>query len=59
MYKVIFIFLQVCATEQPPWAIIEYGEMGDLSQYLQFLVNRNGSIRPAENHPIRYPKSVI
>ncbi|XP_060534695.1 discoidin domain-containing receptor tyrosine kinase B-like [Cylas formicarius] len=44
--------LGVCTTEQPPWTVIEYGEMGDLCQYLQFLVNRNGSIRPAEGHPI-------
>ncbi|XP_030749346.1 discoidin domain-containing receptor 2-like [Sitophilus oryzae] len=44
--------LGVCTGEQPPWTIIEYGEMGDLAQYLQFLVNRNGSIRPSENSPI-------
>ncbi|XP_050301112.1 discoidin domain-containing receptor 2-like isoform X2 [Anthonomus grandis grandis] len=44
--------LGVCAAEQPPWTIIEYGEMGDLAQYLQFLVNRNGSIRPSEDQPI-------
>ncbi|KAF7273310.1 hypothetical protein GWI33_013976 [Rhynchophorus ferrugineus] len=44
--------LGVCTAEQPPLTIIEYGEMGDLAQYLQFLVNRNGSIRPSENQPI-------
>lgn len=45
--------LGVCTAEQPPWTVIEYGEMGDLAQYLQFLVNRNGSIRPSEDQPIR------
>ncbi|CAG9771117.1 unnamed protein product [Ceutorhynchus assimilis] len=44
--------LGVCTSEQPPWTIIEYGEMGDLAQYLQFLVNRNGSIRSSEDQPI-------
>ncbi|KAH1002204.1 hypothetical protein HUJ04_008315 [Dendroctonus ponderosae] len=44
--------LGVCTAEQPPWTVIEYGEMGDLAQYLQFLVNRNGSIRPAEDQPM-------
>ncbi|KAL1517293.1 hypothetical protein ABEB36_001075 [Hypothenemus hampei] len=44
--------LGVCVAEQPHWTIIEYGEMGDLAQYLQFLVNRNGSIRPSEDQPI-------
>ncbi|XP_066156834.1 discoidin domain-containing receptor 2-like isoform X1 [Euwallacea fornicatus] len=44
--------LGACPSEQPPWTVIEYGEMGDLCQYLQFLVNRNGSIRPSEDQPI-------
>ncbi|XP_019870769.2 discoidin domain-containing receptor 2 [Aethina tumida] len=35
----------VCTAEQPPWTVIEYGEMGDLNQYLQFLVSRNGTSR--------------
>lgn len=44
--------LGVCTAEQPPWTIIEYGEMGDLCQYLQFLVNRNGTVKG--DQPIRY-----
>lgn len=43
--------LGVCTAEQPPWTIIEYGEMGDLCQYLQFLVNRNGTVKG--DQPIR------
>lgn len=34
--------LGVCTAEQPLWTVIEYGEMGDLFQYLQFMVERNG-----------------
>lgn len=45
--------LGVCTAEQPPWTIIEYGEIGDLAQYLQFLVNRNGTVRSANDQPMR------
>lgn len=41
--------LGICTSEQPPWTVIEYGDMGDLSQYLQFLANRNGNLRSSEN----------
>lgn len=45
--------LGVCTAEQPPWTVIEYGEMGDLAQYLQFLVNRNGTVHPKAEQPLR------
>lgn len=45
--------LGVCTAEQPPWTIIEYGEIGDLAQYLQFLVNRNGTVRSTNDQPMR------
>ncbi|XP_008200082.1 discoidin domain-containing receptor 2 isoform X1 [Tribolium castaneum] len=44
--------LGVCTAEQPPWTVIEYGEMGDLAQYLQFLVNRNGTVRSSADQPV-------
>ncbi|KAJ8948705.1 hypothetical protein NQ318_017873, partial [Aromia moschata] len=44
--------LGVCTAEQPPWTVVEYGEMGDLAQYLQFLVNRNGAVHPQDDQPI-------
>ncbi|XP_017777041.1 PREDICTED: discoidin domain-containing receptor 2-like [Nicrophorus vespilloides] len=44
--------LGVCTAEYPPWTIIEYGEMGDLAQYLQFLANRNGTVRSSQDSPI-------
>ncbi|XP_044269644.1 discoidin domain-containing receptor 2-like [Tribolium madens] len=44
--------LGVCTAEQPPWTVIEYGEMGDLAQYLQFLVNRNGTVRSSTDQPV-------
>lgn len=45
--------LGVCTAEQPPWTVIEYGEMGDLAQYLQFLLNRNGAVRSSTDQPVR------
>ncbi|CAH1968899.1 unnamed protein product [Acanthoscelides obtectus] len=36
--------LGICTAEQPPWTVLEYGDVGDLAQYLQFLVNRNGAV---------------
>lgn len=45
--------LGVCTAEQPPWTIIEYGDMGDLSQYLQFLAKRNGNVRSSNELPLR------
>lgn len=45
--------LGVCTAEQPPWTIIEYGEMGDLSQYLQFLANKSGTRLSAGSFPLR------
>ncbi|KAK9754778.1 Protein tyrosine and serine/threonine kinase [Popillia japonica] len=44
--------LGVCTAEQPPWTIIEYGDMGDLSQYLQFLAKRNGNVRSSKELPL-------
>ncbi|XP_071055936.1 discoidin domain-containing receptor 2-like isoform X2 [Onthophagus taurus] len=44
--------LGVCTAEQPPWTIIEYGDMGDLSQYLQFLANRNSAGRSSTELPL-------
>ncbi|KAJ8985109.1 hypothetical protein NQ317_012759 [Molorchus minor] len=44
--------LGVCTAEQPPWTVVEYGDMGDLAQYLQFLVNRNGTVHPKADQPI-------
>lgn len=43
--------LGICTAEQPTWTVIEYGDMGDLAQYLQFLVNRNGAVKG--DQPIR------
>lgn len=47
--------LGVCTAEQPPWTIIEYGEMGDLNQYLQFLANKAGGTTRLSggNFPLR------
>lgn len=45
--------LGVCTAEHPSWTIFEYGEMGDLAQYLQFLANRNGTVRSSQDSPIR------
>ncbi|KAK4877698.1 hypothetical protein RN001_010204 [Aquatica leii] len=44
--------LGVCTAEQPPWTIIEYGEMGDLAQYLQFIANKSGTTRSSTAHPL-------
>ncbi|XP_065161564.1 discoidin domain-containing receptor 2-like isoform X1 [Atheta coriaria] len=44
--------LGVCTAEHPSWTIFEYGEMGDLAQYLQFLANRNGTVRSSQDSPI-------
>lgn len=47
--------LGVCTAEQPPWTVIEYGEMGDLCQYLQFLANKTGTTRTSSGtFPLRY-----
>lgn len=45
--------LGVCTAEQPPWTVIEYGEMGDLVQYLQFLTNKSGTTRTSSSFPLR------
>lgn len=45
--------LGVCTAEQPPWTIIEYGEMGNLAQYLQFLANKNGTVRNSKDPSLR------
>lgn len=45
--------LGVCTAEQPPWTIIEYGEMGDLAQYLQFIASKNETIRSSTVHPLK------
>lgn len=37
--------LGVCTAEQPPWTVIEYGDMGNLTQYLQFLAEKNEGVR--------------
>ncbi|KAF5282399.1 hypothetical protein FQA39_LY17596 [Lamprigera yunnana] len=44
--------LGVCTAEQPPWTIIEYGEMGDLAQYLQFIANKSGTTRLSNAHAL-------
>lgn len=46
--------LGVCTAEQPPWTVIEYGEMGDLVQYLQFLTSKSGTTRNSGAFPLRY-----
>lgn len=46
--------LGICTAEQPPWTIIEYGEMGNLAQYLQFLANKNGTVRNPKDPSLRY-----
>ena len=50
--------LGVCTAEQPPWIVIEYGDMGDLAQYLQFLADRNEAVRPSTELPLRYERKV-
>lgn len=46
--------LGICTAEQPPWTIIEYGEMGNLAQYLQFLANKNGTVKNSKDPSLRY-----
>nr|CAI5859950.1 unnamed protein product [Callosobruchus analis] len=36
--------LGICSAEQPPWTVLEYGDVGDLAQYLQYLVSKNGAL---------------
>lgn len=43
----------VCTTEHPHWTVLEYGDVGDLAQYLQFMTNRNRTAN-ANEPPIRY-----
>lgn len=45
--------LGICTAEQPPWTIIEYGEMGNLAQYLQFLANKNGTLKNLKDPSLR------
>lgn len=45
--------LGICTAEQPPWTIIEYGEMGNLAQYLQFLANKNNSMKNSKDPSLR------
>ncbi|XP_025835674.1 discoidin domain-containing receptor 2-like [Agrilus planipennis] len=44
--------LGVCTAEQPPWTIIEYGDMGDLAEYLQFIIKKSGSTRCSSTNPL-------
>lgn len=41
----------VCTAEYPLWTIIEYGDVGDLTQYLQFMANR--TIVKCSEPPVR------
>lgn len=45
--------LGVVTAEQPPWMVIEYGDMGDLAQYLKFLANKSGTLRNPCGQSIR------
>lgn len=46
--------LGICTAEQPPWTIIEYGDMGDLAQYLQFISNKKDAIRTSTSQLMKY-----
>lgn len=46
--------LGVCTAEQPPWTVIEYGDMGNLTQYLQFLAEKNEGMRNSNATSFKY-----